>query len=120
MTDFVAHYLDASALETSGRQSGRGKGPRCAQEILLRTINLRSSNEFWIGAATRTIFLTLPDHRVEWKRPICFKLDASPFVRTISHPRLKTPMRLVDHLYFVAEHDDHHLSRIWELVTTKP
>ena len=59
MTDFVAHYLDASALETSGRQSGRGKGPRCAQEILLRTINLRSSNEFWIGAATRTIFLTL-------------------------------------------------------------
>jgi hypothetical protein len=29
-------------------------------------------------------------------------------------------MRLVDHLYFLAEHDDHHLSRIWELVTTKP
>ena len=26
------------------------------------------------------------------------------------------PMRLVDHLYFVAEHDDHHLARIWELV----
>jgi hypothetical protein len=25
-------------------------------------------------------------------------------------------MRLVDHLYFVAEHDDHHLARIWELV----
>jgi hypothetical protein len=29
-------------------------------------------------------------------------------------------MQLVDHLYFVAEHDDHHLARIWELVTTKP
>jgi uncharacterized damage-inducible protein DinB len=38
------------------------------------------------------------------------------FVRAIPHPRLKTPMRLVDHLYFVAEHDDHHLARIWELV----
>jgi hypothetical protein len=25
-------------------------------------------------------------------------------------------MRLVDHLYFVAEHDDHHLAQIWELV----
>jgi hypothetical protein len=23
---------------------------------------------------------------------------------------------LVDHLYFVAEHDDHHLARIWELL----
>jgi len=44
------------------------------------------------------------------------ELDASLFVRTLAHPRLKTPMRLVDHLYFVAEHDDHHLTRIWELV----
>ena len=38
------------------------------------------------------------------------------YLATIPHPRLKTPMRLVDHLYFVAEHDDHHLARIWELL----
>jgi uncharacterized damage-inducible protein DinB len=44
------------------------------------------------------------------------ELDESLFARTIPHPRLKTPMRLVDHLYFVAEHDDHHLARIWELL----
>jgi uncharacterized damage-inducible protein DinB len=44
------------------------------------------------------------------------ELDASLFARAIPHPRLKTPMRLVDHLYFAAEHDDHHLARIWELV----
>ena len=44
------------------------------------------------------------------------ELDVSLFTRAIPHPRLKTPMRLVDHLYFVAEHDDHHLARIWELV----
>jgi uncharacterized damage-inducible protein DinB len=44
------------------------------------------------------------------------ELEASLFARAIPHPRLKTPMRLVDHLYFVAEHDDHHLARIWELV----
>jgi uncharacterized damage-inducible protein DinB len=44
------------------------------------------------------------------------QLDASLFALAILHPRLKTPMRLVDHLYFVAEHDDHHLARIWELV----
>ena len=46
------------------------------------------------------------------------ELDASLFARAIPHPRLKTPMRLVDHLYFVAEHDDHHLARIWELLDT--
>ncbi len=44
------------------------------------------------------------------------ELDPSLFSRSIPHPRLKTPMRLVDHLYFVAEHDDHHLARIWELL----
>ncbi len=42
-------------------------------------------------------------------------LRADDFSRTSLHPRLKAPMRLVDHLYFIAEHDDHHLARIWEL-----
>jgi len=40
------------------------------------------------------------------------------FARALLHPRLKQPMRLVDHLYFVAEHDDHHLARVWELINT--
>jgi DinB superfamily len=44
------------------------------------------------------------------------RVNPSLFARAIPHPRLKMPMRLVDHLYFVAEHDDHHLKRIWELV----
>lgn len=44
--------------------------------------------------------------------------DSSLFGQAIPHPRLKTPMRLVDHLFFVAEHDDHHLARIWALVNT--
>jgi hypothetical protein len=44
------------------------------------------------------------------------KIDPAIFARAILHPRLKTPMRLVDHLYFAAEHDDHHLAHIWELI----
>jgi uncharacterized damage-inducible protein DinB len=43
-------------------------------------------------------------------------MDAALFARAMVHPRLKQPMRLVDHLYFVAEHDDHHLASIWELL----
>jgi uncharacterized damage-inducible protein DinB len=43
-------------------------------------------------------------------------LDPAFFARTKLHPRLKQSMRLVDHLYFVAEHDDHHLAKIWELI----
>ena len=42
-------------------------------------------------------------------------LEAGMYGRVALHPRLKTPMRLVDHLFFVSEHDDHHLARIWEL-----
>jgi uncharacterized damage-inducible protein DinB len=44
------------------------------------------------------------------------KVDPASFARVLPHPRLKTPMRLVDHLYFVAEHDDHHLAHIWQLI----
>jgi uncharacterized damage-inducible protein DinB len=43
-------------------------------------------------------------------------LGSEAFERAMLHPRLQQPMRLVDHLYFAAEHDDHHLARIWELV----
>jgi DinB superfamily len=37
------------------------------------------------------------------------------FARTALHPRLNVPMRLVDLVYFQAEHDDYHLTRISEL-----
>lgn len=35
---------------------------------------------------------------------------------TALHPRLLTPMRLVDSLFFVAEHDDHELTKIRLLI----
>lgn len=44
------------------------------------------------------------------------EFQAALLARSKLHPRLKQPMRLVDHLYFVAEHDDHHLARIWEMI----
>src|SRR3984885_5328543 len=47
------------------------------------------------------------------------RLESQPpgyFRRTALHPRLNTPMRVTDLLYFVAEHDDHHLARISELL----
>jgi len=35
---------------------------------------------------------------------------------TAPHPRLRVPMSVVDHTFFVAEHDDYHLARITELL----
>ena len=43
-------------------------------------------------------------------------LDAKDFERVSIHPRLKKEVRLVDILYFVAEHDDHHISMIRNLI----
>ena len=36
--------------------------------------------------------------------------------RTALHPRLQQPMRVIDMAYFVAEHDDHHLAMMSELI----
>ncbi|MEM7308400.1 MAG: DinB family protein [Planctomycetota bacterium] len=46
------------------------------------------------------------------------RLDAlveEDFARESLHPRVKTRMRMIDLLFFQAEHDDHHLARIHEL-----
>ncbi|HEX3942503.1 MAG TPA: DinB family protein [Rhizomicrobium sp.] len=47
------------------------------------------------------------------------ELDPKLLSNSKLHPRLKQPMRLVDHLYFVAEHDDHHLATIRQLIEAK-
>lgn len=38
--------------------------------------------------------------------------DEDAVARTALHPRLQTPMRVIDLAVFVAEHDDHHLAAI--------
>jgi len=43
------------------------------------------------------------------------KLTDEEVFRSALHPRLKTPMRVIDLFLFVAEHDDHHLAAITEL-----
>ena len=47
-----------------------------------------------------------------------YGLDKIQLSQTAIHPRLQQPMRLIDALYFVAEHDDHHLAKIATLLRT--
>jgi uncharacterized damage-inducible protein DinB len=47
------------------------------------------------------------------------RLDLASATRTLPHPRLKVAMRAIDHLYFVAEHDDHHLAEIERLLAVQ-
>jgi uncharacterized damage-inducible protein DinB len=43
-------------------------------------------------------------------------IDEETVFKYALHPRLKTPMRTMDLFLFVAEHDDHHLARITEIM----
>ena len=36
--------------------------------------------------------------------------------RTALHPRLQVRIRVIDLAFFIAEHDDHHLARVSELI----
>ncbi len=42
--------------------------------------------------------------------------DEATVSLTALHPRLQKPMRLIDSLFFAAEHDDHELARIRRLI----
>jgi uncharacterized damage-inducible protein DinB len=44
------------------------------------------------------------------------RLNDKQLLNSSLHPRLKTPMRIIDLAYFVAEHDDHHLASIREIL----
>jgi uncharacterized damage-inducible protein DinB len=92
--DFVAGGPELSAVDLSNRKTHEANYNAQSLEKILA--DFRGSRALLVERAE--------------------ELEPALFSRVLVHPRLKKPMRLVDHLYFVAEHDDHHLARIWELI----
>lgn len=66
-------------------------------------------------AALESILRSFRGARGEFVR-VLDGMDSSMFERAARHPRLGTPMRLIDLAFFVAEHDDHHLARMTQLM----
>ncbi len=46
-------------------------------------------------------------------------IDESLLSRSAIHPRLQKPMQLVDMVYFVCDHDDHHLAKMRAIINAK-
>lgn len=44
------------------------------------------------------------------------QLKEEDIFKSALHPRLQTPMRTIDLFLFVAEHDDHHLAKMTEII----
>jgi uncharacterized damage-inducible protein DinB len=110
--EHAGHLLDLETLWMARLEDFLGDGDT------LTIADLRNRKTDEAGHNHRQLHEILADFRAARRGLIerAGKLPPSAFSRSLVHPRLKQPMRLVDHLYFVAEHDDHHLARIWEMI----
>jgi uncharacterized damage-inducible protein DinB len=110
--EHAGHLLDLEALWLAR------VGDYVAASSLLTAADLTNRKTDEANHNARPLEQILTEFRIAREKLLkeVDELDPALFDRTIPHPRLKTPMRLVDHLYFAAEHDDHHLAQIWVLV----
>jgi len=111
--EHAGHLLDLEPLWLARLEDFLRGGPA----LTVADLNNRKTDEAnHNSAAIEHILKSFRAERLRLLERVA-TIDFSLFAHTLMHPRLKQPMRLVDHLYFVAEHDDHHLARIWELVS---
>lgn len=66
----------------------------------------------------KTLEQLMQQFSVERQRTLetIYTFDRGTLGLTSVHPRLQQPMRLIDSLYFMAEHDDHHIAAISALL----
>jgi len=110
----AGHLLDLGALDL-GRLDDYAAGLE-----LLRPADLgnRKTHEADHNAdSIERILASFRAERGEFVRRL-EGFDMEFVARTALHPRLQVPMRVIDLVYFIAEHDDHHLARISALLRT--
>jgi uncharacterized damage-inducible protein DinB len=88
----------------------------------LRPADLQNRRTDSAGFNDRRLKDVLADFRASRAR-IVAKLESfteAQLVTRALHPRLQKPMSAVDLSFFMAEHDDHHLARITEILRGTP
>ena len=111
MKEQAGHLLDLEPLGMTRLDDFEaGRDPLTAADMTNRKTHEANHN-------ANTIENILADFRQE-RMDFVRRLDAydEGFVqRAALHPRLQTKIRVIDFIFFIAEHDDHHLARISEL-----
>jgi uncharacterized damage-inducible protein DinB len=110
--EHVGHLVDLEAL-WAGRMEDFDRG-----EATLRPADLENRATWEGGHNERELadlLLEFDSHRSALIER-CEAMGEEELARTALHPRLRQPMSVVDLLFFVAEHDDHHLASISELL----
>ena len=83
-------------------------------EKTMRPADLTNKKSHEAGHNEMPIDKLLSDFKANRMKLLLLCEEHYDFFRSASslHPRLLSPMRLIDLLYFVAEHDDHHIATI--------
>lgn len=112
MQEHAGHLLDLEELGT-GRlddfEAGRD-GLRAADMTNRKTYEAEHN-----ARPAAEILQALRREREEFVRRLD-SYDEEFVARTSLHPRLRRQLRVIDLAYFIAEHDDHHLASVSELV----
>lgn len=104
--EHAGHLLDLDELHV-GRLDDFDAG-----QTVLRAADLTNRKTYEADHNTRLMADILKDFRAA-RHEFVARIedsDEAAALKSALHPRLKVPMRLVDLVYFVAEHDDHHLA----------
>ncbi len=85
---------------------------------VLRAADLRNIKTHEAGHNLQTVQTLLNQFITERKKLIqrVKNIDEATASIVALHPRLQTHMRLIDSLFFIAEHDDHELGKIRSLI----
>ncbi len=84
----------------------------------LRAANITNTKTIYANHNAASMISILNNFRDERTRLVAVldRLDLIQAGLLARHPRLNQPMRLIDSLFFMAEHDDHHLAVMTDLI----
>ncbi len=108
----IGHLLDVETL-WHGRLDDYGSGCQ-----VLRAADMENRRTCDANHNSRALQEILGSFRASRMKLVerLEELDEAGVGRSATHPRLGQPMRIMDMVVFAAEHDDHHLARMTELI----
>ncbi|MFL6289805.1 MAG: DinB family protein [Thermoanaerobaculia bacterium] len=110
--EHIGHLLDLDELHL-----GRLDDYLAGAEVL-RAADMTNRRTWQAGHNERPAAELIQDFRRE-RESFVERLEAwdpDRVGQSALHPRLNQPMRVIDMAFFVAEHDDHHLAKMTELL----
>jgi uncharacterized damage-inducible protein DinB len=110
--EHVGHLLDLGPLDIARLDDyeAASESLRAADRENRKTYEANHN-----ARAIEDILNSFRAERLEFVRRL-EEFDEEFIERRAIHLRLKTSMRVLDFAFFIAEHDDHHLARITELI----